>query len=59
MLELLPATSVREIAGGDDELRLEALDQSRQGRPRLPLLVCTCVQVGYMEEPGVHNRTRL
>jgi hypothetical protein len=31
--------------------------------PQRPLhfavLVCTRVQVGYMEEPGVHNRTRL
>jgi hypothetical protein len=25
----------------------------------IPLLMCTHVQVGNMEEPGIHDRTRL
>ena len=58
-LELLGTPAMREIAGGDDELGLDALDQPRDRLLDLPLLVCTHMQVGYMEEPGVHNRTRL
>jgi hypothetical protein len=58
-LELRPASAVREIAGSDDDLRLDPLHQSRKCNLDFPLLVCTDVQVGYMEEPGVHDRTRL
>ena len=50
---------MREIAGGDDELRLQPLDEPRQRLLDLPFLMCTRVQVGNMEKPGVHNRTRL
>jgi len=40
-------------------LGLESLDQSPQRRLYFPLLMCTHVEVGNMEEPGVHDRTRL
>jgi hypothetical protein len=50
---------VREIAGSNDELRLQPVHEPRQRLLHLPLLVCTRVQVGNMEEPGVHDRTRL
>ena len=58
-LELLPAAAVREIAGRDHELGLEPLHEPRQRLLDLPLRMCTRVQVGYMEEPRGHNRTRL
>jgi hypothetical protein len=58
-LELLPPPAMGEIAGGDDELGLEALHEPSESAFYFPLLMCTCVQVGNMEEPGVHDRTRL
>ena len=54
-----PAAAMREIAGRDDELRLEPLDEPRERLLDVPLLMCTHVEVGNMEEPRVHNRTRL
>jgi hypothetical protein len=50
---------VREIAGGHDQLGLQPLHEPRQTLLDLALLLCTRVEVGYMEEPGVHDRTRL
>jgi hypothetical protein len=50
---------MREIARRDDDLRLQTLHESREPALDLPLLMCTHVQVGNMEEPGVHGRTRL
>jgi hypothetical protein len=58
-LELFPAPAVCEVARSDHELRLQPLDELRQRTLHLRLLVCTRVQVGNMEEPYVHNRTRL
>jgi hypothetical protein len=58
-LELRAAATVRKIAGGDDELRLQPLREPRKSALDLTLLMCTRVEVGYMEEPRVHNRTRL
>ena len=58
-LELLSAPAMREIAGRDDQLRLEPFHEPRQRVLYFPLLMCTRVEVGYMEEPRVHNRTRL
>src|SRR5262249_54742131 len=52
-LELLPAPAVREIAGGHDELGLEPLRQPLQRLLDFPLLMCTRVEVGNMEEPGI------
>jgi hypothetical protein len=48
-----------EIAGGHDELGLQPLYKARESALDLRLRVCTRVQVGNMEEPGGHNRTRL
>jgi hypothetical protein len=58
-LELRPAAAVREIAGRDDELRLRPLHQPPERPLDAGILMCTRVQVGNMEEPGVHDRTRL
>ena len=57
--ELLEAPPVREIAGSHDELRVEPLNQPRQCLLDFALFVRTRVEVGNMEEPRVHNRTRL
>jgi hypothetical protein len=56
---LLAAAPVGEIAGGDDQLRLEPLDQRGQGVLDRGVLRCTRVQVGYMEEAPRHDRMRL
>jgi hypothetical protein len=58
-LELLEAPAMREIAGRDDQLRLDPLDEPRERTPSFRILVCTDVEVGYMEEAGSHERTRL
>jgi hypothetical protein len=58
-VELSAATPVGKIAGSHDELGLEPLDEARESAFDLRLLVCTGVQIGNMEEPCVHNRTRL
>jgi hypothetical protein len=58
-LELLSAPTVCEVARGDDELGLQPLYELRERLFHVPLLVCARVQVGNMEEPHVHNRTRL
>jgi hypothetical protein len=50
---------VRKIARSDYELRIEPLDQPRQRPLDFAFLMCTRVEVGNMEEPRVHNRTRL
>jgi hypothetical protein len=50
---------VGEVARGDDELGLQPLYELRERLFHVPLLVCARVQVGNMEEPHVHNRTRL
>jgi hypothetical protein len=50
---------VREIAGSHDERGLQPLDETYERLLDLPLFMCTRVQVGYMEEPRGHNRTRL
>jgi hypothetical protein len=58
-LELLPAPSVPEIAGRHDELRFEPLREAPERPLDFRLLMCTRVEVGNMEEPRVHDRTRL
>ena len=50
---------MREIAGSHDELRFQPLHEPRQRLLYFRLPMCTRVQVGYMEEPRFHNRTRL
>jgi hypothetical protein len=50
---------VGEIPGSDDELRLQPLHEPPQRLLYFVLLMCTRVEVGNMEEPRVHKRTRL
>jgi len=50
---------MREIAGSHDELGLEPLDKPLQRMLNFRLLMSTHVEVGNMEEPGIHDRTRL
>jgi hypothetical protein len=59
LFELFPAPTVRQIAGSHDELGREPLDEPLQRMLNFRLLMCTHVEVGNMEEPGIHNRTRL
>ena len=58
-LVLVAAAAVGEIAGRDDQLRLEALDEPRERPLDRGVLRCTRVQVGYMEEAPRHDRMRL
>jgi hypothetical protein len=58
-LELSRPAAVREVAGGDDELRLDPLDEARERLLDFGLLVRADVEIGNVEEPGRHNRTRL
>ena len=58
-LELLSAPAMGQIAGRDHQLRLEPFHEPRQRVLYSCLLMCTRVEIGYMEEPRVHNRTRL
>jgi hypothetical protein len=58
-VELPPAAAMSKIPGGNDELRLQPLYEPREGALDLRLRVCTGVQIGNMEEPCGHNRTRL
>ena len=58
-LELLPAAAVREIAARNHELRFQPLHPPSQRLLRDLVLMYTHVQVVNMEEPGIHDRTRL
>jgi hypothetical protein len=58
-VELPTAAAMGEIAGGHDELGLQPLYESRERPFDLRLRMGTGVQVGNMEEPSGHNRTRL
>ena len=50
---------MRKIARSDDELWLQPFHEPSKRTLYFPLLVCTHVQIGNMEEPGIHDRTRL
>ena len=50
---------MRKIARSDDELWLQPLHEPGKRTLYFPLLVCIHVQIGNMEEPGIHDRTRL
>jgi hypothetical protein len=58
-VELPAAAAMRKIPGGDDQLRLQPLYEPREGALDLRFTMCTGVQIGNMEEPDGHNRTRL
>ena len=59
LLELRPSPAMREIARRDDELRLDPLDEAREGRRCLEVLVRADVEVGNVEKTCRHDRTRL
>jgi len=50
---------VGKIARGDHELGLEPFGEPCQRVLYFFLLMCAYVEIRYMEEPRVHNRTRL
>ena len=59
VLVLLAPAAIREVAGGDDERRLDPAHESGQRRLDLGILVCTRMKIGYMEEACRHDRMRL
>ena len=58
-LVLLAAATVGEIAAGDDQLGLDAVDQRVERALDLGLLDGADVQVREVEEPCWHRRRRL
>src|SRR5207244_5269655 len=56
---LLPPAAVGQIARGDDELGAELPHEAREGRLDLPILACTRVKIGYVQEAYRHDRMRL
>jgi hypothetical protein len=56
---LLARPAVGEVAGRDDQLRIDPLDEPSQGRRHLRLLTCTGVEIGYVQDAGGHDRMRL
>jgi hypothetical protein len=48
-----------QVARGDDDVRVDPLDEGRQGALDLPVFTCTRVKIGYMEDPRRHDRMRL
>src|SRR5207248_564913 len=55
----LPSPAVGQIARGDDELGAEPPHEAREGRLDLPILACTRVKIGYVQEAYRHDRMRL
>ena len=59
-LLVLPAPpSVREVAGGDDHLRPHPAYERGQRLLDVRRLLCTRMEIGYMEEACRHDRMRL
>jgi hypothetical protein len=56
---LAGAAAVGEVAAGDDQFRVDALDQGGQRALDLGLLDGADVQVGEVKEPCWHRRKRL
>jgi hypothetical protein len=50
---------MREVAGGDDQLRLQARDERRERRLDLRILLLPHVEIRYMDEGRGHDRWRL
>jgi hypothetical protein len=59
VLMLLPPPAVRQVARRDDERRLDPAHEGGERRLDLGSLVCTRVEIGYMEEACRHDRMRL
>jgi hypothetical protein len=58
-LVLVAAPAVGEIAGRDDQLGPQSLDQRGQRRARIRALVGADMQVGDVKNPRWHGRTTL
>lgn len=59
VLELRPAASMGEVARREQQLGFEICDQGTQRVERLPRLRMPHVEIGEVENPGVHRRGRL
>src|SRR5262249_30238132 len=57
--ELIPVSAVAEVAAGNDELRLEPLDQYRCTALDCVVVTCAEVQIGQVENACKHGRRRL
>jgi hypothetical protein len=58
-LVLVPAPAMRQIAAGDDQFRLDALDQRAESALDFWLLDGADMQVREVKEPRWHRRSRL
>ena len=56
---LLRPAAMREVAGGDDELRPQPRDERRERRLDLRILLLPHVEIRYMDEGRGHDRWRL
>ena len=56
---LLRPAAMREVAGGDDQLRLQARDERRERRLDLRILLLPHVEIRYVDEGCGHDRWRL
>ena len=59
MFVLLAGSPMGEVARGDDQFRADPADEGAQRLLDLQILVCTRVEIGYMEEACRHDRMRL
>jgi len=58
-LVLVAPTAICEVAGGDDHIWSDTVDERRERALDLRILTCTDVEIGYMEEAPRHDRMRL
>jgi hypothetical protein len=59
ILVLVALRAVREVAAGDDQRRLDPLDQRREAELDLGIPPSSEVQIRHVENPGCHDRGRL
>ena len=59
LLVLLAPAPVGEIARGDDQRRPDPSHEGGERRLDFGSLVCTRMEIGYMEEARRHDRMRL
>jgi hypothetical protein len=56
---LVAPPAICEVAGGDDHIWADTVDERSECVLHLRILACTDVEIGYMEEACRHNRMRL
>ena len=59
VLLLTALGAVGEVAAGDDQLRLDALDEGCEPELDVSVVTRSEMQVGHVENPGCHDRGRL